>query len=382
VQTDIPPVYAWLHAQDPGAVVAEVPALGRDGFASYRYEYMSTYHWHPLVNGGSGFEPPASGSIMTELDAFPEPSAVEDLRSLGVRFLVVHAGDLDAPRRQQLAQVDFGALRVRVAARFGDDVVYEFAQPTPAPPLRDDLRIDLPAVVARDETPAVTVTIADGAPAPIFVGVPEAIDAQIQWNGGPPVQRPRENLPVFLEPGGQFTLVVPADLSSSLAHADSAQLTLRLTGAVQAEATQTVRIVDMPTSLDKDGLSARIEHVQLPPGVRAGSALPIEVTARNTGTAIWLGDTGAPGRATGVVGVAVRGWTTPEGSVVTPAANSSAHVNWNVNPGQAAVFTIQTQAPTDPGQYQLTLAMLSENVTWFADVDGAADTRVPVKIEP
>ncbi len=50
--SSLPPVYAWLHDQAPGVVVAEIP----DGMVQdYRYEYFSTYDWHPRLNGTSGF---------------------------------------------------------------------------------------------------------------------------------------------------------------------------------------------------------------------------------------------------------------------------------------------------------------------------------------
>ncbi len=58
--SSLPPVYAWLHDQAPGVVVAEIP----DGMVQdYRYEYFSTYDWHPRLNGTSGFRPPAYDQV-------------------------------------------------------------------------------------------------------------------------------------------------------------------------------------------------------------------------------------------------------------------------------------------------------------------------------
>ena len=50
-----PPVYAYLAALPRGTVVAEFP-FGPTGF-ELRYVYYSTFHWHPILNGYSGFFP-------------------------------------------------------------------------------------------------------------------------------------------------------------------------------------------------------------------------------------------------------------------------------------------------------------------------------------
>jgi hypothetical protein len=110
--------------------------------------------------------------------------------------------------------------------------------------------------------------------------------------------------------------------------------------------------------------------------------IPIEVTARNSGQAIWLPDPPGTTGTQGVVGVSVRRWIGPDGKVWTPSANSTAHVQWNVNPGQAALVTLQTPPPPVAGRYDLVLDMLSENVTWFDDVNGGAQTVVPVDVAP
>jgi hypothetical protein len=382
VGTAVPPVYNWLRTTDPTAVVAEIPAYGPTGFASFDYMYMSTYHWHPLVNGSSGFEPPAARPIAKELDGFPDPTAVENLRSLGVRYLIAHLDNLDSSATQRLNDADLAQLHLGIAATFGRDVVYEFAPPSNPPSLRDRVQVELPSLVGRGTTPAFVVTLTNDTPNPLFVGAPEAVGAQIEWNHDGEITVPRQDLPVFFEPNHTVRLIFPVELSSSLRQADSAQLTVRLTGSVQLATTQIVRIADLPTSLDRTGLSAALEHVQLPDLVRAETSIPIEVTARNTGQAIWLPEPAGTSGTKGVVGVSVRSWTGPDGKVVAASQNSTAHVAWNVNPGQAAVLTIQTQAPPVPGPYQLVLDMLSENVTWFDDVNGGARTVVPVDVVP
>jgi hypothetical protein len=50
-----PPVYAYLATLPTGTVVAEFP-FGPTGW-ELRYVYYSTVHWHPIVNGYSGYFP-------------------------------------------------------------------------------------------------------------------------------------------------------------------------------------------------------------------------------------------------------------------------------------------------------------------------------------
>ena len=382
VGTAVPPVYSWLRTQDPNAVVAEIPAQGPTGYASFGYEYMSTYHWHPLVNGASGFEPPASKPIANQLDAFPDATAVANLRSLRVRYLIAHLDNLDSTETQRLDDADLTRLQLGIAATFGRDVVYEFVPLSNPPTLRDHVQLELPSLVGRGKTPSVSVTITNDTPDPLFVEAPEAVGAQVEWNHDGVTEDARQDLPVFFEPNDTVRLLFPAKLSSSLTRTDSAQLTVRLTGSVQLEATQIVRIVDLPTSLDRSGLSATLENVQIPSLVYSNTVIPVEVTARNTGQAIWLPDPPGTSGTKGVVGVSVRSWTGANGNVSPPSENSTAHVQWNVNPGQAAVLTLQTSTPPVPGHYNLLLDMLSENVTWFDDVNGRAHTVVPVDVEP
>ena len=73
----IPAVYRWLAVQPPGPV-AELPMCGAPGpwcGEESAYMYYSTYHWHPLLNGGGGFFPPIGtpGSRRSTASPRPEP---------------------------------------------------------------------------------------------------------------------------------------------------------------------------------------------------------------------------------------------------------------------------------------------------------------------
>jgi hypothetical protein len=382
VGSAVPPVYTWLRSQDPSASVGEVPARGPSGFASLKYEYFSIYHWHPLVTEGTGFDPPASSQVLDTLDAFPSPTSVEDLRALGVRFVVAHFDRLDASKRQQLDDADPTQLELGIAATFGSDVVYQISAPAASPSLADHVNIELPTVIGRGLTPSITASITNDTGHPLTIGVPQAAWAQIEWNSEGASRSARQDLPVFLEPGHEVRLAFPAPPGSTIGSSDSAQLTVRIAGSVDLQASQTVRFLDLPTSLDPKSLGGNLERVQVQTPVRANDQMEILVTARNTSKAVWLPELATNPEAPGRVGVSVKNWIGPDGTALPPIGNTSSHSSWNVAPGQAVSFTLATTAPKAPGRYRVVLDMLSENIAWFSDVNGGAQTVIPVQVDP
>jgi hypothetical protein len=95
--TDLPDrapiVYRWLSKQPPG-VVWDYPlgdVQGRVGPQDPTYEYYSTKHWLPLVNGYSGFAPAQYYDLQNALRSFPADSAIAALKARNVRYLLVHS---------------------------------------------------------------------------------------------------------------------------------------------------------------------------------------------------------------------------------------------------------------------------------------------------
>jgi hypothetical protein len=99
----VPVVYNWLETQ-PVSPVLELPAGVPDGRGEVydetlkreaRYLLFLTRHWHPILNGYGG-NVPASYVRMTEaVQKFPDAKSVEFLRSLKVRYVIVHRDLLD-----------------------------------------------------------------------------------------------------------------------------------------------------------------------------------------------------------------------------------------------------------------------------------------------
>jgi hypothetical protein len=114
--TPRPPAVYDALPRDRKVVLAELPfpASQRPPALDCRYMYFSTFHWHKLVNGNSGFFPPAYEPLRERMEQFPSDDAIAALRRYGVEFVVVHEKPYGA---EQFARVT-AALEQRPEFRF------------------------------------------------------------------------------------------------------------------------------------------------------------------------------------------------------------------------------------------------------------------------
>ena len=102
--TSAPPIYHALAA-DPNAVIVDLP-LPQDGSEYWidpTYLYYSTFHWHRLLNGYSGFEPPWYSRLVVASRELPGDEAVAAFRKAGAQYLVLHEGFCPPGRFQEIA---------------------------------------------------------------------------------------------------------------------------------------------------------------------------------------------------------------------------------------------------------------------------------------
>jgi hypothetical protein len=152
----VPEVYRWLAAQPRDGAVIELPweiqpdqnrdpawrryalfdrAMERtnwginlaDWITRLRYLYFSTTHWHPLVNGYSGYVPRGYGPVAAGLRALPGGEAVRYFGSLGVTRIIVHTELLTAADAARWRALDAREVGLREVGRFGSAVAYEIA---------------------------------------------------------------------------------------------------------------------------------------------------------------------------------------------------------------------------------------------------------------
>ena len=130
-----------------------------------------------------------------------------------------------------------------------------------------------------------------------------------------------------------------------------------------------------PTSADSPALLAasyRVEPTTANAFVR--ERLLVRVEATNTGRAIWLA---APMGNDGAVRL---GWRWSRDQVDLPEAGRVVLAS-DLAPGQVARFAPRIACPLVPGDYTLTIDLVSENRTWFAD-QGVPPIRMAVKVRP
>jgi hypothetical protein len=83
--TAVPPVYRFLQGVDR-SVIIEFPI----GDYEPTFMFWSTYHWHSLVNGYSGYRPEDVVETMASMQTFPDADAIARLVQLNVRYILVH----------------------------------------------------------------------------------------------------------------------------------------------------------------------------------------------------------------------------------------------------------------------------------------------------
>lgn len=84
-----PSIYESLPAS---AVLFEFPVHAQpERFGeNLPYMYFSIWHWRPMVNGYSGFNPPQYAARLEGTRGFPAPPTLEYLRAIGVTHITVH----------------------------------------------------------------------------------------------------------------------------------------------------------------------------------------------------------------------------------------------------------------------------------------------------
>lgn len=82
--TRAPDIYARVPE---GAVLADLPGLGED---DSRYVYFATFHWRPIVNGASGFQPAWYTPLAAAGRGFPADDSLDAFKRLGTEYFVLH----------------------------------------------------------------------------------------------------------------------------------------------------------------------------------------------------------------------------------------------------------------------------------------------------
>lgn len=89
ISTTPPPIYDALPTGQQN-VLLELPLLQPDIALEPTYMYFSTFYWHKLVNGYSGFKPPSYHMLLEKMATFPDEASIAELRRRGTTHVLVH----------------------------------------------------------------------------------------------------------------------------------------------------------------------------------------------------------------------------------------------------------------------------------------------------
>ena len=107
-----PPVYEFLRGA-PAGVVLELPfspPLGGKPDPKHRVDYDSDYicwsarHWHPIINGYSGYYPPSYETTRARLEGFPDEPAMAFLAERRVRYVLLHTSYMRPGEAARIAE--------------------------------------------------------------------------------------------------------------------------------------------------------------------------------------------------------------------------------------------------------------------------------------
>jgi hypothetical protein len=101
-----PSVYDRLRDR-PNSVVLNLPLVTHDAAIEPIYMYFSTFRWHKLLNGYSGFSPPWYVPLVERMEAFPDEPTMAEVRQHEVDFVIVHGAFYDRDKYDRLiAELD------------------------------------------------------------------------------------------------------------------------------------------------------------------------------------------------------------------------------------------------------------------------------------
>lgn len=121
VENNPPDVYKVISTMGDGVIV-ELPMPVPEGLPGHDalYAHWSAAHWHPLVNGYSGYYPPAYIETLSQMRTFPDDGSIAHLRSLSVRFIVVHRNFYDLPEYAALIERMVERPELKFGGHYGD----------------------------------------------------------------------------------------------------------------------------------------------------------------------------------------------------------------------------------------------------------------------
>src|SRR5262245_30701210 len=128
----LPPVYAWLAQQPEALPIVELPPtaeLTDENETEILRQYYVLYHGKPRLDGASGFVSQRYRRFRAAMRAFPAEQAIEAAARMGARLVVVHFGEYEPRKREEVLRGIQADPRFELVAEFGTDRVYRLVIP-------------------------------------------------------------------------------------------------------------------------------------------------------------------------------------------------------------------------------------------------------------
>jgi hypothetical protein len=120
----IPAVYRQLATLPAHAVVSLPDYIGGpEWFLESDYQFYSTAHWHPIVNGYARTEPPGYRDRITRIATFPSRDCAEAMRAIGADYIVFHAARYPAGATERIEHAKSSS-DFALVAQSGSDYLY------------------------------------------------------------------------------------------------------------------------------------------------------------------------------------------------------------------------------------------------------------------
>jgi hypothetical protein len=365
----VPEVYRWLATKALKGPILELPLNQRE---TLKYMYFSAYHWLPLVNGASGYAPPAYAQLSAEIAALPSRQAIELLRAIGVKGLLLHTDRLEPHDASRWQHAQLAELGLEEMARFGADVVYTLNPLETTPQLYVELAVpnQLPSgeTIRLPQRASLALRLLAEPLSHRFWAHPQPLGqttAIIEWKelqtGKISAQQAGLTFPVAIKAAEVWstTLAVSAP---SVPGRYALSLFMPAFGFKAAPKRIEVTSSLYPESATAPQLLSAVYVVEEPVFQDAASKeINLRLLAVNTGRTLWLA------RAKDDRGAVRLGWRWFNGQEERPFREGRAWLGHDVFPGQEYRFRTTINPPSEPGVYRLDVGLVSELVTWFSD---------------
>ncbi len=149
--------YEWLRTSPRGATL-ELNIAQQDDFHPFTttYQLAALVHRHPIVNGYSGFKSALQEWLGGPASPLYEPGQLAEtltgLRAIGVRYVLLHDATFKSPGdATKLAdRIRSAPGQIAEEHRFGETWAWRLADPPPAPPPSEALRLLDPRTMTAD----------------------------------------------------------------------------------------------------------------------------------------------------------------------------------------------------------------------------------------